>query len=85
MTDLAQIKLLVLSLAMLGAVRLFATCFLGDCEAGPAVRLTKRSRDVASALAAVVKTATVFCSRPRPVNLTQRPAHGQRGLPRAKP
>jgi hypothetical protein len=48
MEGLFLIKLLLLSLAMLGAVRLLVVVFLGDCQTGPAFSRILRRPNVFS-------------------------------------
>lgn len=49
MTGLALIKVLLLSLSMVGLERLFVVVFLGDSRVGPAIGRIKRRRDVSPA------------------------------------
>jgi hypothetical protein len=52
-TALALVKLLILSLFLLAAVRLLVTIFLGDCEVGPAIGVMFRGRSLAAAAAVI--------------------------------
>ncbi len=49
MTSLALIKVLLLSLSMVGLARLFVIVFLGDSRVGPAIGRIRRRQDVSPA------------------------------------
>jgi hypothetical protein len=63
MTDVALIKLLLLSFSMVGVLRLFVVAFVGDCQAGPAIGRILRRLNAASEIDAEERQDG--CDRPR--------------------
>jgi hypothetical protein len=64
MTDDALVKLLFLSLAMVGAVRLVVVVFVGDHQEGPAIGRIKRRLNVSSG----IDVEKEFGARERPIS-----------------